>query len=123
MPQTKIKLQHGDSLIISTLSGTLQLNALRRFLAEGFQTHLQHNPLLHQIFGFEPRAEKRDRLTPLEKRMYRSLPPRSSLFSPEKPPWPPTPPSNFFLFSSCLLQLYLYVALLYDARSPPDMHD
>ncbi len=51
--------------------GTVQLNALRRFLAEGFQIHLQQNPLLHQIFDFEPRQERAERLTPLEKKMYR----------------------------------------------------
>ncbi|KAA6426975.1 MAG: hypothetical protein FRX49_03299 [Trebouxia sp. A1-2] len=70
--QTKVKLRHGDTLVINTLVGTVQLNALRRFLAEGFQTHLQQNPLLHQIFDFEPREERAERLTPLEKKMYRS---------------------------------------------------
>ncbi|KAL0044066.1 hypothetical protein WJX82_006874 [Trebouxia sp. C0006] len=70
--QTKIKLRHGDTLVINTLVGTVQLNALRRFLAEGFQIHLQQNPLLHQIFDFEPREERPERLTPLEKKMYRS---------------------------------------------------
>lgn len=70
--QTKIKLRHGDTLVINTLAGTVQLNALRRFLAEGFQIHLQQNPLLHQIFDFEPREERAERLTPLEKKMYRS---------------------------------------------------
>lgn len=74
MGQTKIKLRHGDSLIIDTLSGTVQLNAIRRFLAEGFQIHLQHNPLLHQIFEFQPRGERAERLTPLEKRLYRFAP-------------------------------------------------
>jgi len=69
--QTKIKLRHGDTLVINTLVGTVQLNALRRFLAEGFQIHLQQNPLLHQIFDFEPREERAERLTPLEKKMYR----------------------------------------------------
>ncbi len=69
--QTKIKLRHGDTLVINTLVGTVQLNALRRFLAEGFQIHLQQNPLLHQIFAFEPREERAERLTPLEKKMYR----------------------------------------------------
>lgn len=69
--QTKVKLRHGDTLVINTLVGTVQLNALRRFLAEGFQTHLQQNPLLHQIFDFEPREERAERLTPLEKKMYR----------------------------------------------------
>ena len=33
MPQTKIKLRHGDTLIVDTLSGTVQLNAIRRFRA------------------------------------------------------------------------------------------
>ena len=68
----KIKLRHGDTLIVDTLVGTVQLNALRRFLAEGFQIHLQQNPLLHQIFNFEPREERAERLTPLEKKLYRS---------------------------------------------------
>ena len=70
--QTKIKLQHGDTLVIDTLVGTIHLNALRRLLAEGFQAHLQSNPLLHQIFEFEPREERPEKLSPLEKRMYRS---------------------------------------------------
>ena len=69
--QTKIKLRHGDTLVVKTLVSTVQLNALRRFLAEGFQIHLQQNPLLHQIFDFEPREERAERLTPLEKKMYR----------------------------------------------------
>ena len=68
---TKIKLRHGDTLVIDTLVGTVQLNALRRFLAEGFQVHLQQNPLMHQIFNFEPREERAERLTPLEKKLYR----------------------------------------------------
>lgn len=72
MTQTKIKLQHGDSLVVDTLVGTIQLNSLRRLLAEGFQAHLQSNPLLHQIFEFEPREERPEKLSPLEKRMYRS---------------------------------------------------
>ena len=68
---TKIKLRHGDTLIVDTLVGTVQLNALRRFLSEGFQVHLQQNPLLHQIFNFEPREDRPERLTPLEKKLYR----------------------------------------------------
>lgn len=71
--QTKIKLRHGDTLIINTLVGSVQLNAFRRFLAEGFQTHLQHNPLLHQVFEFEPQQERAERLTPLEKKLYRQV--------------------------------------------------
>ena len=70
----KIKLRHGDTLIIDTLVGTVQVNALRRFLAEGFQIHLQQNPLLHQILNFEPREERAERLTPLEKKLYRLAP-------------------------------------------------
>ena len=37
----KIKLRHGDMLVVETLPATVRLNALRRFLAEGFQAHLQ----------------------------------------------------------------------------------
>ncbi|KXZ43018.1 hypothetical protein GPECTOR_107g163 [Gonium pectorale] len=33
--------------------------------------HLQSNPLLHDVFGFSPRAEPREKLTGAEKRMCR----------------------------------------------------
>lgn len=49
MPESKIKLRGGDVLVVDSLPGNVQLNALRRFLAEGFQTHLQYNTLLHQV--------------------------------------------------------------------------
>ena len=49
--ESKIKLRAGDTLVINTVAGNVQLNYLRRFLAEGFQAHLQGNELLHQA-GF-----------------------------------------------------------------------
>ncbi|EFJ11779.1 hypothetical protein SELMODRAFT_425987 [Selaginella moellendorffii] len=49
-----VKLKHGDSLKIGTWSQTVQLNAFRRLLGEGFQRHLQENDLLHQVFNFAP---------------------------------------------------------------------
>ncbi|EFJ22487.1 hypothetical protein SELMODRAFT_54790, partial [Selaginella moellendorffii] len=52
--ETCLKLKHGDSLKISTWSQTVQLNAFRRLLGEGFQRHLQENDLLHQVFNFAP---------------------------------------------------------------------
>ena len=45
----KVKLRHGDVLVVDTLPGVIRLNFFRRLLAEGFQAHLQHNPLLHQV--------------------------------------------------------------------------
>lgn len=73
VPTVSMKLMHGDSLHISTWSQTVQFNALRRFLAEGFQRHMQDNELLHQIFGFEPRASKAEGFRNVaEKRMYQS---------------------------------------------------
>ena len=41
VPTQKIKLRHGDVLVIDALVPSIQLNAFRRFLAEGFQTHMQ----------------------------------------------------------------------------------
>ena len=35
-------------MVIDTVAGNVQLSYLRRFLNEGFQTHLQNNELLHQ---------------------------------------------------------------------------
>ena len=46
--ETKVKLRAGDTLVIDTVAGNVQLNFLRRFLNEGFQAHLQNNELLHQ---------------------------------------------------------------------------
>ena len=71
-PTTKVRLRHGDVLIVDTLPATIQLNAFRNLLADGFQAHLQHNALLHQIFNFQPREEPAERLTPEEKRLFRS---------------------------------------------------
>lgn len=69
---TKVKLQHGDVLVVDSLAGNVQLAALRRVLADGFQTHMQENPTLHAIFGFEPSTAPPERLSGWEKRMYRS---------------------------------------------------
>ena len=41
MAQTKVRLANGDVLTVDSLAGLVQLNAIRRFLAEGFQAHLQ----------------------------------------------------------------------------------
>ena len=41
MPESRIKLRHGDVLVVDSLAGMVQLAALRRTLAEGFQAHLQ----------------------------------------------------------------------------------
>lgn len=70
--ETKIKLQHGDLLIIDELSSLIHLNFIRTLLAEGFQVHIQSNSLLHQIFDYAPRIEREDRLSRQEKRMYKS---------------------------------------------------
>lgn len=67
----RVKLRHGDTLVVDTLAGALQLDLLKRFLAEGFQIHLQENPFMHEVFDFQPR-ESRQQLSALDKRMYRS---------------------------------------------------
>ncbi|KDD74035.1 hypothetical protein H632_c1633p1, partial [Helicosporidium sp. ATCC 50920] len=71
-PVQRIGLKHGDSLTVDTLVDTVRLNTFRKFLAQGFQVHMQHNPLLHQVFKFRPRTERAEKLTSLEKRLYRS---------------------------------------------------
>ncbi|KAG2436853.1 hypothetical protein HXX76_006373 [Chlamydomonas incerta] len=70
-PSVRIKLQHGDCLELDGAAAVHRLAFLRRFLAGGFQAHLQHNALLHDVFGFRPRAERPDRLSALEKRLTR----------------------------------------------------
>ncbi len=67
-PEQKVKLRHGDVLIIDTLVGNVQLNAIRAFLADGFQVHLMSNPLLHNVFGFKPTQEAPEKMSSREKR-------------------------------------------------------
>jgi len=70
--EVKLKLRHGDVLYIDTVAGITQLNAIRHFLAGGFQGHLQHNPLLHDVFEFQPQAEAGERMSKTERRLFKS---------------------------------------------------
>lgn len=72
VPVVKIKLQHGDLLVVDTLNGVIAINFFKKYLAGGFQAHLQHNQLLHDVFQFSPLATRPDKLSSLEKRAYRS---------------------------------------------------
>lgn len=105
---TKVKLRHGDTLIVDTLVGTVQLNALRRFLAEGFQIHLQQNPLMHQIFNFEPREQRAERLSPLEKKLYRFASFHDGLRDQKAdwPVWPVGEEAGEEAVQACLLHIY-----------------
>eukprot|EP00216_Chloropicon_sp_CCMP2111_P006785 CAMPEP_0198239786 /NCGR_PEP_ID=MMETSP1446-20131203/5088_1 /TAXON_ID=1461542 ORGANISM="Unidentified sp, Strain CCMP2111" /NCGR_SAMPLE_ID=MMETSP1446 /ASSEMBLY_ACC=CAM_ASM_001112 /LENGTH=452 /DNA_ID=CAMNT_0043922423 /DNA_START=112 /DNA_END=1470 /DNA_ORIENTATION=+ len=66
--EEKIKLKHGDALILESQSHRMVAAAFRTVFASGFQVHIQHNHLLHEIFGYEPRQEK-VRLNATQKRM------------------------------------------------------
>lgn len=59
-PETHVRLKYGDVLTIDTWDKTIQLGFLRRYLATGFQQHLQYNPLLHDVFEIVPRGGKGD---------------------------------------------------------------
>ncbi|GLC45151.1 hypothetical protein PLESTB_000430000 [Pleodorina starrii] len=72
LPECRIKLQHGDCLQVEGVAATHRLAFLRRFLAGGFQAHLQRNPLLHDVFGYRPRTERPERMSAVEKRLNRS---------------------------------------------------
>lgn len=72
IPVVKVKLQHGDLLVIDSLTGVIDINFFKRYLAGGFQVHLQHNQLLHDVFQFSPLVNKPDKLTALEKRAFKS---------------------------------------------------
>eukprot|EP00775_Hariotina_reticulata_P006732 gene6732-6952_t len=72
VPEQRIKLRHGDTLIINTMEGNTMINYFKRFLAVGFQVHLQCNPLLHAIFGFTPLDARPERMSAQEKRLFKS---------------------------------------------------
>ncbi|KAJ9504797.1 hypothetical protein QJQ45_021620, partial [Haematococcus lacustris] len=67
--QGMVGLQAGDVLVVDSLAGHTQLAFFRRVLAGGFQAHLQHNPVLHTLFGFTPATSQPARLSALEKRL------------------------------------------------------
>eukprot|EP00270_Netrium_digitus_P005061 TRINITY_DN1657_c0_g4_i2.p1 TRINITY_DN1657_c0_g4~~TRINITY_DN1657_c0_g4_i2.p1 ORF type:complete len:198 (-),score=61.43 TRINITY_DN1657_c0_g4_i2:315-845(-) len=71
-PETSIRLKHGDKICISTWAQTMQLSAMKKVLAEGFQRHLQDNELLHQVFHFIPREERVTFRSNVEKRLFQS---------------------------------------------------
>lgn len=49
VPEQRIKLRHGDTLIINTMEGNTMINYFKRFLAVGFQVGLhEYDP------GFGP---------------------------------------------------------------------
>ncbi|KAI3438373.1 hypothetical protein D9Q98_000805 [Chlorella vulgaris] len=72
VPEQKIKLRHGDQLVVIGLPDNIRFNYLRAYLADAFQSHMQGNELLHEVFRFQPAMDPEERLTPLEKRMFRS---------------------------------------------------
>eukprot|EP00878_Enallax_costatus_P009617 GHUV01010048.1.p1 GENE.GHUV01010048.1~~GHUV01010048.1.p1 ORF type:complete len:478 (+),score=174.07 GHUV01010048.1:287-1720(+) len=72
VPEQKIKLRHGDTLIISTMEGNTMMNYFKRFIAGGFQVHLQENPFLHGVFDFTPLEGRQEKLSAQEKRFFRS---------------------------------------------------
>jgi hypothetical protein len=71
-PTQKVKLRHGEELRVDTMADNVRLDAFRSLLGDGFQAHLQANTLLHCVFEFSPRSEPQDKLTAIEKRMFRS---------------------------------------------------
>lgn len=66
--ESKIKLKHGDVLLLDTHSLRVTAGVFRSLLLSGFQVHMQTNDLLHQVFNFRPRQEK-IHLSQLEKKM------------------------------------------------------
>ena len=72
--ETKIKLQYGDFLLLSTLEKHIQMDFLRSILSSGFHRHLHENPLMHLIFNFCPRnAMDSTRVSKqMDKRTYKS---------------------------------------------------
>ncbi|XP_068654961.1 uncharacterized protein [Aristolochia californica] len=74
-PETSIKMQHGDSLVVSTWTQLIQLNFLKHYLGSGFAKHMQENELLHDVFNFTPKKKNlagHGHLAGSEKRMFKS---------------------------------------------------
>lgn len=69
---TRIRLLKGGELVVNDRPGLIQLNFLRKVLAEGFHVHVHENELLHQIFQYSPPSEPQAKLTQAEKRMWKS---------------------------------------------------
>lgn len=71
--ETKIKLQYGDVLTLTTLEKHIQRDFVRSILQHGFHRHLHDNTLMHDMFNFRPRrVVEMAKLTKLEKRNQKS---------------------------------------------------
>lgn len=70
--EERIKLQHGDVLIIDSLRKHVQMRFIRGLLSEGFHRHLHQNEFLHEVFDFKPNQSAPPKMTTSEKRFYKS---------------------------------------------------
>lgn len=66
------RIPHGQPPLPSHWPTSPSPPARSSYLADAFQSHLQSNELLHEVFRFSPAEEPEERLTPLEKRLFRS---------------------------------------------------
>jgi len=69
--ETKIKLQYGDVLKLTTLQTHVQMDFMKSVLGPGFHRHLHENPLLHSIFNYHPR--RISEWTPMSKTEKRAI--------------------------------------------------
>ena len=65
-------MAHGTEWPSPLLPPSSAVPCCRAYLADAFQSHLQSNELLHEVFRFQPSGEPEERLTPIEKRLFRS---------------------------------------------------
>lgn len=54
--ETKIKLQYGDVLTLTSLQKHIQMDYLRSVFGSGFHRHLHENSIMHVVFGYHPRT-------------------------------------------------------------------
>ena len=66
--QQRIGLVHGDCVVLERHGQRVAAAAMKAVFASGFQAHMQHNALMHQVFGYQPRTTK-IHLSAVDKRM------------------------------------------------------
>jgi hypothetical protein len=74
--ETKIKLRHGDVIVINTLNGSVSMGYLRRFLAGGFQVGSWRPALLRFR---DSRTDVCTAGSPLNPLLTKTLPPHRSI--------------------------------------------
>lgn len=72
MKEKRIKLRNGDMIVIEDIRKRIQIDYVRRILADGFHRHIHENELIHAMFDYAPRKHVAENFSKEAKRYFNS---------------------------------------------------